>query len=124
MCLADMIHSVLGLIIKLSPVLISLSIPTGIHPYTGSYRYWWTFYPQFTGELASAIKHHSNLKFGLYHSLFEWFHPLYLQDKANNFTTQDFVIVSFLLFIILFGMILITWFCATKILLATSLPNL
>ena len=58
------------------------------------YRYWWIFYPQFTGELADAIKNHTNLKFGLYHSLFEWFHPLYLQDKANNFSTQDFVLVS------------------------------
>ncbi|XP_076468701.1 alpha-L-fucosidase-like [Babylonia areolata] len=43
------------------------------------------------GELADAVKNHSSLRFGLYHSLFEWFHPLYLQDKANNFTTQDFV---------------------------------
>ncbi|XP_076447348.1 alpha-L-fucosidase-like [Babylonia areolata] len=43
------------------------------------------------GELADAIKSKTNLHFGLYHSLFEWFNPLYVQDKANNFTTQDFV---------------------------------
>jgi hypothetical protein len=28
--------------------------------------------------------------FGLYHSLYEWFHPLYLEDKQNGFTTQRF----------------------------------
>jgi len=31
------------------------------------------------------------LHMGLYHSLFEWYHPLYLQDKANNWNTTDFV---------------------------------
>lgn len=31
------------------------------------------------------------MHFGLYHSLYEWYHPLYLQDKANDFATQDFV---------------------------------
>lgn len=31
------------------------------------------------------------MKFGLYHSLYEWFNPLYLHDKANNFQTQEFV---------------------------------
>lgn len=31
------------------------------------------------------------MRFGIYHSLYEWYHPLYLQDKANNFTSQDFV---------------------------------
>jgi alpha-L-fucosidase len=32
------------------------------------------------------------LKFGVYHSLLEFFqHPLYQQDKANNFTTQHFI---------------------------------
>jgi len=50
------------------------------------------------GELASAIKavnspyHNKNpLKFGVYHSLYEWFNPLFLQDKKNNFTTDHFV---------------------------------
>jgi alpha-L-fucosidase len=44
-----------------------------------------------TGELAEAIREKTNMHFGLYHSLYEWYHPLYLQDKANNFETQDFV---------------------------------
>ncbi|XP_062609806.1 alpha-L-fucosidase-like, partial [Saccostrea cucullata] len=43
------------------------------------------------GELADSIKNKTDIHFGLYHSLFEWFHPLYLKDKANNYTTQDFV---------------------------------
>lgn len=34
------------------------------------------------------------MHFGLYHSQYEWFHPLFLQDKANNLTTQDFVKVK------------------------------
>ncbi|XP_050412135.1 alpha-L-fucosidase isoform X3 [Patella vulgata] len=44
------------------------------------------------GELAAAIKTNTSIHFGVYHSLFEWFHPLYLQDKENNFSTQNFVI--------------------------------
>ncbi|XP_076450084.1 alpha-L-fucosidase-like [Babylonia areolata] len=43
------------------------------------------------GELSSAIRNETTLKFGTYHSLFEFFNPLYLQDKANNFTTNSFV---------------------------------
>lgn len=43
------------------------------------------------GDLANAIRKNTNLTFGLYHSLFEWFNPLYLSDKSNNFATQDFV---------------------------------
>ncbi|KAM6959427.1 tissue alpha-L-fucosidase-like isoform 1-T1 [Aplochiton taeniatus] len=42
------------------------------------------------GELATAIRKKS-LHFGLYHSLYEWFHPLYLADKASGFKTQNFV---------------------------------
>ncbi|KAL3853072.1 hypothetical protein ACJMK2_016652 [Sinanodonta woodiana] len=43
------------------------------------------------GELAQSIRSKTSLHFGLYHSMFEWFHPLYLNDKSNNFSTQDFV---------------------------------
>ncbi|XP_053211023.1 plasma alpha-L-fucosidase-like [Panonychus citri] len=42
------------------------------------------------GELATAIRK-TDLRFGLYHSLYEWFNPLFLADQANNFTTQAFV---------------------------------
>mgnify|MGYP000853058046 CR=1 FL=1 len=42
------------------------------------------------GELTDAVRA-EGLHMGLYHSIFEWFHPLYLQDKANNFTTRRFV---------------------------------
>ncbi|KAK6627372.1 hypothetical protein RUM44_009849 [Polyplax serrata] len=42
-------------------------------------------------ELADALRKYTHLKFGLYHSLYEWFNPLYLEDKANNFTTNNFV---------------------------------
>lgn len=43
------------------------------------------------GELATAIRSKTDLHFGMYHSLLEWFHPLYEQDRANGFKTQDFV---------------------------------
>ena len=42
------------------------------------------------GEIANATRA-AGLTFGVYHSLFEWFNRLYLQDKASNWTTQDFV---------------------------------
>lgn len=43
------------------------------------------------GELAQAVRANTKLRFGLYHSRYEWFHPLYLEDKSNNFSTQEFV---------------------------------
>jgi alpha-L-fucosidase len=43
-----------------------------------------------TGEISAAVKA-TGLHSGLYHSLFEWLNPLYLADKAANFTTRSFV---------------------------------
>ena len=43
------------------------------------------------GELAVAVRQRTDIHFGLYHSLFEWFNPLYLGDKAAHFKTQKFV---------------------------------
>ncbi|KAF5278313.1 hypothetical protein FQR65_LT03582 [Abscondita terminalis] len=43
------------------------------------------------GDLATAIRENTDLKFGLYHSLYEWYNPMYLFDKANNFSTDEFV---------------------------------
>lgn len=37
-----------------------------------------------------------SLHYGLYNSLYEWFHPLYLSDKKNGFRTQDFVMQKLL----------------------------
>ncbi|XP_074593785.1 alpha-L-fucosidase isoform X1 [Brevipalpus obovatus] len=45
------------------------------------------------GDLAAAVRGY-NLTFGLYHSLFEWFNPLYVKDKENNFTTRYFPVAK------------------------------
>lgn len=42
------------------------------------------------GELVTSLRK-QDLRVGLYHSLFEWFNPLFLQDKGNNFKTHKFV---------------------------------
>lgn len=42
------------------------------------------------GDLGDALKKRK-LRYGLYHSLLEWFHPLYLEDKKSGFKTQYFV---------------------------------
>ncbi|CAG9096346.1 unnamed protein product [Plutella xylostella] len=41
------------------------------------------------GELSKAVKE-KGLVFGVYHSLYEWYNPIYLNDKSKNFTTRDY----------------------------------
>lgn len=43
------------------------------------------------GDLAQAVRKEGGIHFGLYHSLYEWFNPLYLADKAAGFKTNNFV---------------------------------
>ncbi|XP_044747812.1 alpha-L-fucosidase [Coccinella septempunctata] len=42
------------------------------------------------GDISKAVRD-AGLTFGLYHSLYEWFNPMYLSDKASNFTSTEFV---------------------------------
>ncbi|XP_053238052.1 plasma alpha-L-fucosidase [Podarcis raffonei] len=41
-------------------------------------------------ELASSIRNRTVLHFGLYHSLFEWFNPLFLDDASSGFLKNQF----------------------------------
>ena len=41
--------------------------------------------------LAKSFRENTKVHFGLYFSLFEWFHPLYLKDKENQYHTQEYV---------------------------------
>ncbi|XP_069125094.1 alpha-L-fucosidase-like [Argopecten irradians] len=43
------------------------------------------------GELAAAVRKRGDVHFGVYHSLYEWFNPLYLEDKANHYKSQNFI---------------------------------
>ncbi len=40
------------------------------------------------GDLARAVRNKTDLTFGLYHSMFEWFNPLYLADEKSGFKEQ------------------------------------
>ncbi|XP_066536329.1 plasma alpha-L-fucosidase [Hoplias malabaricus] len=41
-------------------------------------------------EIATALRKNTDMHLGLYHSLFEWFHPLFREDANNKFTTTLF----------------------------------
>ncbi|XP_028395159.1 alpha-L-fucosidase-like [Dendronephthya gigantea] len=43
------------------------------------------------GDLAKSIRARTKITFGLYHSLYEWFNPMYLDDKENGFKTRGYV---------------------------------
>lgn len=43
-----------------------------------------------TLEISNAIKN-TSMKLGLYHSMFEWFNPLYVADKNSGYRTNKFV---------------------------------
>lgn len=43
------------------------------------------------GELANSIRKNTNITLGLYHSLFEWFNPMFLSDVASGYQKQEFV---------------------------------
>ncbi|XP_018333024.1 plasma alpha-L-fucosidase-like isoform X2 [Agrilus planipennis] len=42
------------------------------------------------GELADAVRSKTKIHFGLYHSFFEWFNPMYNADEAANFSRNIF----------------------------------
>lgn len=44
------------------------------------------------GDLAAAIRQKTDIHFGVYHSLFEWFNPLFLHDKSSGYKTNKFVV--------------------------------
>lgn len=48
----------------------------------------------FSGELVESLRNKTDLMLGIYYSLFEWFHPFYLEDKKNHFQTQVYPRVS------------------------------
>ncbi|XP_077982939.1 alpha-L-fucosidase-like [Glandiceps talaboti] len=43
------------------------------------------------GELATALRNTTGIKFGLYYSLLEWFNPLYIEDQNGDFKTQLYI---------------------------------
>ncbi|XP_077982978.1 alpha-L-fucosidase-like [Glandiceps talaboti] len=42
------------------------------------------------GELAREVRS-TDIKFGLYYSLYEWFNPLYIDDKMDDFQSQSYI---------------------------------
>jgi len=42
------------------------------------------------GDLVNSIRKRTDIRMGIYHSLLEWFNPLYIEDGKNNWTTHYF----------------------------------
>ena len=62
--------------------------------FRGSYHWNWNSVDagpkrDLTGNLTASVRA-AGLHMGLYHSLREWFNPLYLEDNANNCTDPKF----------------------------------
>nr|CAB3247398.1 alpha-L-fucosidase-like [Phallusia mammillata] len=43
------------------------------------------------GDLADAIRGNTDLKYGLYYSLYEWFNPAFLSDKKSDFKSSEYI---------------------------------
>ena len=46
-------------------------------------------------ELADAFRSRTDVHFGIYFSLFEWFHPFFLYDQQNQFRTRLYPEVTY-----------------------------
>lgn len=42
-------------------------------------------------ELSTAIRKKQGMHFGVYYSLYEWYNPMYLEDKKNTFESSSYV---------------------------------
>ena len=51
------------------------------------------------GNLASAIRNNTDIRLGLYYCLFELLNPIYIKERANDFKTQVYPKVSWIIFI-------------------------
>jgi len=51
------------------------------------------------GDLAAALRNKTDIHVGLYHSLLEWYNPLFEEDQKNAYKTQKFVEVKAYIFL-------------------------
>ncbi|KAJ6636747.1 putative alpha-L-fucosidase [Pseudolycoriella hygida] len=45
----------------------------------------------FSAELSEACRVDNRIRFGVYHSLLEWYNPMYVSDRDSEFTQREFV---------------------------------
>uniref|UniRef100_A0A336KX07 Putative alpha-L-fucosidase n=1 Tax=Culicoides sonorensis TaxID=179676 RepID=A0A336KX07_CULSO len=43
------------------------------------------------GELSNALRSETNITFGIYYSLYEWYNRMYRKDKAQRWQTRDYI---------------------------------